>query len=78
MSQPLRVCFVAYRGSMRCGGQGVYLWFLAPELARQCHEVDAVVGPPYPDAMHFARSVAHQDCGSDVYWRSKYSRLSRD
>ena len=25
-----------------------------------------------------ARSVAHQDCGSEVYWRSKYSRLSRD
>ncbi|MCZ6577941.1 MAG: cob(I)yrinic acid a,c-diamide adenosyltransferase [Gammaproteobacteria bacterium] len=25
-----------------------------------------------------ARSVAHQDCGSEVYWRSKYSRLSED
>lgn len=24
------------------------------------------------------RSVAHQDCGSEVYWRSKYSRLSTD
>jgi cob(I)alamin adenosyltransferase len=23
-----------------------------------------------------ARSMAHQDCGSEVYWRSKYSRLS--
>ena len=24
-----------------------------------------------------ARSVAHQDCGSEVYWRSKYSRLEK-
>ena len=25
-----------------------------------------------------ARSAAHQDCGSEVYWRSKYSRLERE
>jgi cob(I)alamin adenosyltransferase len=25
-----------------------------------------------------ARSVAHQDCGSEVFWRSKYSRLNRE
>ena len=25
-----------------------------------------------------ARSVAHQDSGSEVYWRSKYSRLNRE
>ena len=25
-----------------------------------------------------ARSMAHQECGSEVYWRSKYSRLSQD
>jgi cob(I)alamin adenosyltransferase len=25
-----------------------------------------------------ARSIAHQDCGSEVYWRSKYSRLSEE
>jgi cob(I)alamin adenosyltransferase len=25
-----------------------------------------------------ARSVAHRDCGSEVYWRSKYSRLERE
>ena len=25
-----------------------------------------------------ARSVAHQDFGSEVFWRSKYSRLERD
>ena len=59
MDRPLRVCFVAYRGNMRCGGQGVYLWFLVRELARLGHEVDVIVGPPYPDPMPFARSVTH-------------------
>jgi glycosyltransferase involved in cell wall biosynthesis len=58
-SRPLRICFVAYRGNMRCGGQGVYLWFLARELAKLGHEVDVLVGPPYPDPMPFAGSVMH-------------------
>jgi glycosyltransferase involved in cell wall biosynthesis len=57
-ARPLRICFVAYRGNMRCGGQGVYLWFLVRELARMGHRVDVLVGPPYPDPMPFARSVA--------------------
>jgi glycosyltransferase involved in cell wall biosynthesis len=54
---PLRICFIAYRGNMHCGGQGVYLWFLARELARLGHQVDVLVGPPYPDPMPFANSV---------------------
>ncbi len=55
--RPLRVCFLAYRGNMRSGGQGVYLWFLARELARQGHAVDVLVGPPWPDPMPFAGQV---------------------
>jgi glycosyltransferase involved in cell wall biosynthesis len=58
-ARPLRICFVAYRGNMNCGGQGVYLWFLARELARRGHHVDVLVGPPYPDAMPFAGEVEH-------------------
>lgn len=57
--RPLRICFVSYRGNMRCGGQGVYLWFLVRELVRLGHEVDVLVGPPYPDPMPFAGSVMH-------------------
>lgn len=34
---------------MYCGGQGVYLYYLSRELQRLGHEVDVVVGPPYPD-----------------------------
>jgi glycosyltransferase involved in cell wall biosynthesis len=42
---------------MACGGQGVYLWFLARALAEQGHRIDVFVGPPYPDPMPFARRV---------------------
>ncbi len=34
---------------MYCGGQGVYLYYLSRELKRLGHEVDIIVGPPYPD-----------------------------
>jgi glycosyltransferase involved in cell wall biosynthesis len=56
--QRLRVCFVCYRGNMQSGGQGIYLWFLARELARLGHHVDVLVGPPYPDPMPFAGEVS--------------------
>jgi len=56
-ARPRRIAFLAYRGNMRCGGQGIYLWNLARELARQGHRIDVFVGPPWPDPMPFARSV---------------------
>lgn len=54
MGRPLRIAYVAYRGNMNSGGQGIYLWFLAREMARLGHEVHVLVGPPYPDPMPFA------------------------
>ena len=39
---------------MNSGGQGIYLWFLAREMARLGHQVHVLVGPPYPDPMPFA------------------------
>src|SRR5215471_18924974 len=54
---PLRICFLAYRGNMHSGGQGIYLWHLARELASLGHEVHVFVGPPFPDPMPFVRSV---------------------
>lgn len=54
MARPLRIAYVAYRGNMNSGGQGIYLWFLAREMARLGHEVHVLVGPPYPDPMPFA------------------------
>ncbi len=72
MARPLRICFVAYRGNMRCGGQGVYLWFLARELARLGHRVDVLVGPPYPDPMPFAGSVT--PVPDQQHWAAWFAR----
>lgn len=69
---PLRIVFVAYRGNMRCGGQGVYLWFLARELARLGHRVDVVVGPPYPDPMPFAGRV--WQAPNEQFWAKWFLR----
>ena len=70
--RPLRICFVAYRGNMNCGGQGIYLWFLARELARLGHSVDVLVGPPYPDPMPFARQV--QELPNEQFWAKWFRR----
>ncbi|MCC6641751.1 MAG: glycosyltransferase family 4 protein [Deltaproteobacteria bacterium] len=56
-SRPLRIALLAYRGNMRSGGQGIYLWFLARELARLGHAVHVLAGPPHPDPMPFAASL---------------------
>ncbi len=47
----MRVCLLCYRGNPYSGGQGVYLYHLSRQLARLGHEVDVVVGPPYPAPM---------------------------
>ncbi len=70
--EPRRICFVAYRGNMACGGQGIYLYFLARELVRLGIEVDVVVGPPYPDPMPFARSVEEVD--NQEHWAKWFTR----
>ena len=72
MEHPQRICFIAYRGNMACGGQGIYLWFLARELTRMGIEVDVVVGPPYPDPMPFAKSV--QSIPNREHWARWFTR----
>ncbi|HQP48664.1 MAG TPA: glycosyltransferase family 4 protein [Spirochaetota bacterium] len=47
----MRVLFLCYRGNPFCGGQGIYLYNLTKELAKQGVEIDVLVGPPYPDPM---------------------------
>jgi glycosyltransferase involved in cell wall biosynthesis len=73
--RPLRICFAAYRGNMSCGGQGIYLWFLARELARLGHRIDVLVGPPYPDPMPFARSV--EPLADEQFWGKWFLRDRR-
>ncbi len=70
--RPLRIAFVAYRGNMHCGGQGVYLWFLARELAQLGHRVHVFVGPPYPDPMPFAVRVTRIE--NEMFWAKWFLR----
>ena len=70
--RPLRIAFLAYRGNMACGGQGIYLWFLARELARLGHEIDVFVGPPWPAEMPFARGVTRID--NQEFWGKWFSK----
>ena len=74
-SRPLRIAFVAYRGNMRCGGQGVYLWHLARELSALGHRVDVIVGPPYPDPMPFAHGV--EELPNQQFWAGWFARDMR-
>ncbi|HNV47876.1 MAG TPA: glycosyltransferase family 4 protein [Spirochaetota bacterium] len=47
----MKICLMSYRGNPYCGGQGVYLMYIARELVKLGHEVHAIVGPPYPFEM---------------------------
>ena len=47
----MRICLIGYRGNPYSGGQGIYLYYLSRELARLGHEVEVIVGPPYPLSM---------------------------
>jgi len=47
----MKICLLSYRGNPYCGGQGIYLMYLARELIKLGHEVHVIVGPPYPFEM---------------------------
>jgi glycosyltransferase involved in cell wall biosynthesis len=53
----MRIALLCYRGNMQSGGQGIYLHALSRALAEQGHEIHALVGPPYPDPMPWARVI---------------------
>jgi glycosyltransferase involved in cell wall biosynthesis len=57
---------------MKCGGQGVYLWFLSRALAKLGIELDVFVGPPYPDPMPFARAV--HELPNRQFWAQWFTR----
>jgi glycosyltransferase involved in cell wall biosynthesis len=44
----LKIALLSYRGNPYCGGQGIYLTYLANELVNLGHEVHVIVGPPWP------------------------------
>jgi glycosyltransferase involved in cell wall biosynthesis len=44
----MKILLLSYRGNPYCGGQGIYIYYLARELTRLGHQVQLMVGPPYP------------------------------
>lgn len=44
----MKIALLSYRGNPYCGGQGIYLTYLANELVGLGHEVHVIVGPPWP------------------------------
>jgi len=44
----MKICLLTYRGNMYCGGQGIYIYYLAREFQHLGHEVHVISGPPYP------------------------------
>ncbi len=45
----MKICLLSYRGNPYCGGQGIYVYYLARELQNLGHEVQVISGPPYPE-----------------------------
>jgi len=45
----MKICLLSYRGNPYCGGQGVYIYYLARALRNLGHEVQVMSGPPYPE-----------------------------
>lgn len=64
----MKICLLSYRGNPYCGGQGIYLMYLARELAKLGHEVHAIVGPPYPFPVE---GVTYHYVGNHNYFNIK-------
>jgi len=67
----MRIAFLCYRGNMKSGGQGIYLYALTRELAQLGHEIDVFVGPPYPDPMPWARVVRVEN---QMFWGKRFDK----
>jgi len=68
----LKICLLSYRGNPYCGGQGIYIQYLAQELRKLGHEVHALIGPPYPISMDGARV---DQIANNIYFGSKSSEI---
>lgn len=69
----MKVCLLTYRGNMYCGGQGIYVYYLAKALHELGHEVHIMTGPPYASAPDGVR--LHKVDGLNLYETSGLSAL---
>lgn len=69
----MRICLLTYRGNMYCGGQGIYVYYLAKALHSLGHDVHVLSGPPYmmvPDGVKL-----HKIDGLNLYETDGLSSL---
>ncbi|MGB2884590.1 MAG: glycosyltransferase family 4 protein, partial [Dehalococcoidia bacterium] len=69
----MRICLLTYRGNMYCGGQGIYVYYLAKALNSLGHEVHVMSGPPYPSVPDGVR--LHKIDGLNLYETNGLSSL---
>ena len=69
----MRICLLTYRGNMYCGGQGIYVYYLAKALHKLGHEVHVVAGPPYPSVPEGVK--LHEMDGLNLYETDGLSSL---
>ena len=72
----LKIAFLTYRGNMRCGGQGIYSWYLVQELKKLGHDITVISGPPYIDPLEQVE-IKKLPSMYDVYDRRLPQPLSR-
>jgi len=69
----MRICLLTYRGNMYCGGQGIYVYYLAKALHQLGHEVHVMAGPPYPSVPDGVK--LHELDGLNLYETQALSSL---
>ena len=74
--EKLKIAFLTYRGNMRCGGQGIYTWYLVKELEKLGHDITVITGPPYLDYLEKVE-IKKLPSMYDVYDRRLPRPLSR-
>lgn len=67
------ICLLTYRGNMYCGGQGVYVYYLAKALRDLGHDVHILTGPPYASAPDGV--TLHKVDGLNLYETNALSSL---
>jgi len=69
----MRICLLTYRGNMYCGGQGIYVYYLAKALSHLGHEVHVMSGPPYVEVPEGVK--LHKIEGLNLYETNGLSSL---
>lgn len=71
----MKICLLTYRGNMYCGGQGIYVFYLAKALRDLGHDVHIMTGPPY--VVPPAGVTLHKIHGLNLYETTALASLGK-